>query len=257
MRARSLLAVSGSAALAFVLSASTSRADEDTVKSGDVDGKPAVAKKDIHGYLVWHKAHGWRVVAGSTGRHHMKGRITIERGEGVHFKNVKQWKDAEELISEMENEDSFLKSVKYRPDERKPTELSFDIVSQENHTSGIDFEVSGPCHLAFELGLGGPGDKDPVKLDSKLVKIGARAIHPPSVPFQTPGMFNAEQAEAPPPPPAPAGDKVTGVSGRPADLGKGEFVGYDVWHSKGTQNWHLLVTTMEKRHHFKGRIWID
>src|SRR5262249_48941227 len=79
----------------------------------------------------------------------------------------------------------------------------------------------------------------------------------PAVPFQCPARYMAEgEAAPPPPPPAPSGNMVTGVSGRPGDLGKGEFVGYDVWHSKNTQNWHLLVTTLEKKHHFKARIWI-
>jgi hypothetical protein len=179
--------------------ATLGRAEDETPMVKDVDGRPEVKKADIHGYLLWHKDKGWRLVAGSTGRHHFKGRIYLTKS--AHFKNVEQWKDASELYSEMENEDTFFKSLKFKPDKEAPNEISFDIVSQANHTSGIDFEVApneGKTEhqlgsIFYELGLGGPADKDPVTYDQKFVRIGKDGIHPPSIPFKTLSRHLAEQ----------------------------------------------------------------
>src|SRR5437763_902305 len=46
------------------------------------------------------------------------------------------------------------------------------------------------------------------------------------------------------------------VDGYPVDFHKGEEASFAVFHKPGA-GWHVIVTSAGRRHHFKGRIWIE
>jgi hypothetical protein len=63
--------------------------------------------------------------------------------------------------------------------------IAFDIVSEARALSGINFEVEGEGLLRWELGIGGPNDHDPVRIEPGHVRIGAEGERPPGMPFVT------------------------------------------------------------------------
>ncbi|MBI3725439.1 hypothetical protein HY251_16035, partial [bacterium] len=143
------------------------------------------------GYAVWHtkqadkSGRGWHVLVSTTGkRHHFKGRIWLDGDPGSYFERIEDWKRTSEIRSELRTESWFHKGIKRRPEER-PTEISFDLVSQEGNASGIHFDIVGQGTLEWQLGVGGPRDGDPVLLDSKHVRLGPENRRPPTDPFTT------------------------------------------------------------------------
>src|SRR5262249_30798905 len=55
-----------------------------------------------------------------------------------------------------------------------------------------------------------------------------------------------------------AGDAplVEHVDGYPKDFHRGEGASYAVFHKPGA-GWHVVVTSGGRRHHFKGKVWIE
>jgi hypothetical protein len=148
-----------------------------------VDGVPEGFHKGEHArFAVWHhKDGGWHIAVTSAGhRHHFKGRIWIE-GEGK-FGEAKQWKGEGEIKAEEGEANWFHKALKRGEKDR---ELTFDVVEESKHLAGVFFEVEGAGPLKWELGIGGPADKDKVEHNPEHVFIGHKGQHPESVPFQT------------------------------------------------------------------------
>lgn len=46
------------------------------------------------------------------------------------------------------------------------------------------------------------------------------------------------------------------VDGYPKDFHRGEHAGFAVFH-RPDRGWHLIVTSAGRRHHFKGKVWIE
>lgn len=159
------------------------------VRAGDplmidtADGFPEHGKITEPVYLVWHNGDNdrWHVAVTTAGhRHHFKGRIWIE-GEGK-FGEVNEWKGLGEIKAEVGEANWFNKALK-RGD--KDRELTFDVVEEAKHLCGVNFHVEGAGPLKWELGIGGPGDKEAVEHNPEQIFIGKKGHHPPAVPFQT------------------------------------------------------------------------
>jgi hypothetical protein len=148
-----------------------------------VDGYPKdFHKGDVHCYGVWHhKDGGWHVAITTAGaRHHFKGRIWIE-GDGK-FGEAKIWKGNGEYKAEEKEANWFHKELKRKDGDK---ELFFDFVSESKHVSGLFFEVEGKGPIKWELGIGGPSDKEKVEHNAEWIKLGSEGKHPEAVPFQT------------------------------------------------------------------------
>jgi hypothetical protein len=148
-----------------------------------VDGYP----RDFHkgedaSFAVFHQPeNGWHLIVTSAGkRHHFKGHIWIE-GEG-RFGKIEQWKGEGERRVEEEEGNWFFKRVTRTEGDR---ELSFDLVEERGKESGLYFKVEGEGMLKWELGIGGPGDHDPIELRADRVRIGHEGRPAPDVPFLT------------------------------------------------------------------------
>jgi hypothetical protein len=210
-----------------------------------VDGYP----KDFHrgeeaSYAVFHKKDaGWHILVTSAGRrHHFKGKIWIE-GEGK-FGRVEQWKGEGERRVEEREGNWFHKAIHRHENDR---EITFDIVEERQQESGIYFNVEGPGILKWELGIGGPHDGDEVEYKHHRIKIGSEGRNPPEATFSTRAHPDERPRELP---------FVEHVDGYPRDFHKGEEASFAVFH-KPEGGWHILVTSAGRRHHFKGRIWIE
>jgi hypothetical protein len=210
-----------------------------------VDGYP----KDFHkgedaSYAVFHKKDaGWHLIVTSAGhRHHFKGRVWIE-GEGK-FGKVEQWKGEGERIVEAEEGNWFHKAVKRHENDR---EITFDIVEERRQEAGIFFNVEGPGVLKWELGIGGSRDGDVCEVSARRIKIGHEGRNPPEPIFITRAHPEERPREVP---------FVEYVDGYPRDFHRGEDASFAVFH-KAEAGWHIVVTSAGRRHHFKGRIWIE